>query len=249
MTSHRIKANPLLLRISTLLSPPSFRPWFSFGQCLLCGTSAGDGICLECLADLPWPQHPCRHCAEELPADAESAWCERCLLMPPAFDLCMPLLRYAFPARELIASFKFRAGFAVGRTLGILLAERLMAVTAEDLPQVLLPVPLHQQRLRQRGFNQSTLLARQVSSRSGIPVLHCLRRVRATTAQRTLHAEARQENLKAAFVVDVPRLRGIDHVAIVDDVVTTMNTVNTLAMALRRAGVARIDVLCVARVS
>src|SRR5690606_41909615 len=105
------------------------------------------------------------------------------------------------------------------------------------LPQVLLPVPLHPQRRRQRGFNQSTLLARAVSAHSGIPVLHCVKRVRVTTTQRTLRAEARQHNLKDAFVVASQRLDQFQHVAIVDDVVTTMNTANSLSTALRDAGV------------
>lgn len=221
------------------------------GQCVLCGASAGasDGLCLDCLSDLPWPQLPCARCAEELKPDSDSSWCERCLLTPPAFDNCIALLRYQFPARELIASFKFRAGFAVGRSLGILLAERLLSAAADSLPEMLLPVPLHQQRLRHRGFNQSTLLAQAVSSRSGIPVVNCASRVRATTIQRTLRAEARLDNLKEAFVVDPVQLRHVQHVVIVDDVVTTMNTVNSLTIALRKAGVVRIDVLCAARVS
>src|SRR5690606_15618337 len=106
------------------------------GQCLLCGASAGstgigDGICLDCLSDLPWPQRPCCRCAEELQPDADSSWCERCLLTPPVFDSCIPLLRYQFPARELISSFKFRAGFAAGRVLGTLLAERMLSIKAD----------------------------------------------------------------------------------------------------------------------
>lgn len=220
------------------------------GQCLLCGAlAASEGICLDCLSDLPWPRRPCGRCAEELQPAAEGSWCERCLLSPPAFDRCIPLLRYAFPARELIAGFKFRAGFAAGRALGGLLAEAMLSSCHDSLPQVLIPVPLHPQRLRQRGFNQSTLLARVVSAHSGIPVLHCVNRVRVTTIQRTLRAEARQDNLKDAFVVAGQHLDQFQHVAIVDDVVTTMNTANSLSITLRDAGVARIDVLCAARVS
>ena len=246
------KTTNLLRHIQRLLSwIASLRHLSLPGQCLLCGTSAGadSGICLECLSDLPWPQQPCRHCGEEMGPDADSSWCERCLLMPPLFDQCIPLFRYAFPARELITQFKFRAGFAAGRALGILLAERLDAMATADLPEALVPVPLHQQRLRQRGFNQSALLARTLSTCSGVPVINCATRIRATATQRTLHAAARRNNLKGAFTVDASMLQGIQHVAIVDDVMTTMNTANSLALALRREGVERIDVLCVARVS
>lgn len=219
-------------------------------QCLLCGgvSTSGQPICLDCLSDLPWPRRPCGRCAEELPPGADGSWCERCLLRPPLFDRCIPLLRYEFPARELVAAFKFRAGFAAGRALGNLLAEALLA-NGDPLPQVLIPVPLHPQRLRVRGFNQSTLLAGAVSSRCGIPVLQGVERVRVTTIQRKLRASQRQDNLKDAFVVKSHRLDHLQHVAIVDDVVTTMNTANSLSSALLGAGITRIDVLCAARVS
>ena len=238
-----------LTRLATWIA--SQCPRLSLGQCLLCGALSGasEGICLDCLSDLPWPQRPCSRCAEELQPEAEASWCERCLLTPPVFDSCIPLLRYEFPARELIAGFKFHARFAAGRALGALLAETMLSTCHDQLPEVLVPVPLHPQRLRQRGFNQSTLLAQAVSSRSGIPVLNCVSRVRATTAQRTLRATARQDNLKDAFVVEWKRLRHVQHVAIIDDVVTTMNTANSLSTALRNAGVTHIDVLCAARVS
>ena len=210
-------------------------------------------LCAACLADLPCTENTCQRCGVELGATPPAhCYCGRCLLEPPSFDRCIPVFRYEFPIRELIAHFKFQAGFAEGRTLAHLLATR-----AEDYfdtlgrPQRLLPVPLHPARLRERGFNQSVELARIIGRHCGIAVdATSCRRARATPSQKGLTAEERAINLRHAFALDGDCADGsLQHVAIVDDVVTTMATVDTLARLLRRAGIARIDVLCLARVS
>ncbi|MDP1930528.1 MAG: ComF family protein [Gammaproteobacteria bacterium] len=224
-------------------------------QCVLCGDSLNRsfGICDPCQQELPTPVNGCQRCGIEMgPEPSACGYCGQCLSDPPAFDRCIALCRYEYPIRELIASFKFHARFAEGQALAKLLAERVLnCYEPDDMPQSLLPVPLHPRRLRERGYNQSVELARAVGRRCNIPIaLHYCRRTRSTPSQKGLSADERAVNLRNAFVLDQngsakpPR-----HIAIVDDVVTTMTTVNTIARMLRAAGHSRIDVICLARVS
>lgn len=224
-------------------------------QCVLCGETlyGQSGICAPCRFDLPWPIQPCRRCAVELgPEPPLHGYCGTCLGEPPAFDRCIALSRYEYPVRELIASFKFNARFAEGQALAHLLAEHVFnTYSPQEMPRCLLPVPLHPRRLRERGYNQSMELARAVGRRCGIAVAtHYCRRIRATPPQKGLSAEERALNLRNAFALSdrVPADHP-QHVAIVDDVVTTMATVSAIARLLRTAGHSRIDVICLARVS
>jgi len=222
-------------------------------ECPLCGGTATthSGFCKPCETGLPRPMHPCERCSCELPVDGPwQRHCESCLVSPPGFDHCLAAFRYEFPVRELIAEFKFQADFALGRSLAILLAERLRTSceTAGERP-VLVPVPLHGGRLRGRGFNQSMLVARVLAAQCALPlaIRHC-ERVRATPTQRGLGAGERQGNLRGAFAITQPA-RVFPHIIIVDDVVTTTSTVNEIAGLYRRAGSRRVDVACLARVS
>jgi ComF family protein len=159
---------------------------------------------------------------------------------------------YAAPVSSLISRFKYEAGLQHGRVLGTLLLEQLQAAYADTpLPQVLVPVPLHPSRLRERGFNQALVLARQLGKALAIPVkAELLRRVRQTPAQQGLVAKARKRNLRGAFCLHEDAvLSRYESVALIDDVVTTMSTVHELARLLVRAseGRLRVHVWCLAR--
>lgn len=146
----------------------------------------------------------------------------------------------------MIHSLKFHQRYAHARLLGTLLAERILK---EDTPRpdILIPMPLHPRRLKERGFNQSLEIARTVSRRTGTPIASDFcQRVRATEAQSQLHAASRQKNIHQAFAIQ-NGWRPSRHVAILDDVVTTAATVSELAKALRHAGVETIDVWSCAR--
>jgi ComF family protein len=202
---------------------------------------------------MPVPQQACKRCAVELrEAEIMYGYCLQCLIEPPVFDRCFSLFRYEFPVRELIANFKFQAGFAAGRAMADLLATKLEQTYGDnDMPSMLIPVPLHSRRLRERGYNQSMALAKTLSQRCNIPLArdYC-QRIRATASQRGLSAEERASNLRDAFTLSVRHKAGsVQHVAIVDDVVTTMATVNAIARLLRDTGSRRIDVICLARVN
>jgi len=153
--------------------------------------------------------------------------------------------RYAYPLDQLIRAFKYRGVLAYGRVLGTLLAEWL-AVRRAPLPQVIVPVPLHPSRHRERGFNQASELARPISRRLDIPFDDRLcRRNRATADQTELGAGSRRSNVRRAF--EVAGTLGLRHVAVLDDVLTTGSTANEIARVLKRAGVRIVEVWAVAR--
>mgnify|MGYP003674806815 CR=1 FL=1 len=178
-----------------------------------------------------------------MPLEATSqAPCADCQLAPPFVSLSAAL-EYDFPVNAAIRAFKFhRQLFYVPAFTELLL------VAQEALPvdiDAVLPVPLHRWRKLKRGFNQALELARPVAEARGIPILKNIHRVRPTPFQSGLDAEARQLNIKDAFVVR-GQIRA-RHVLLVDDVVTTGTTCKQLATLLREYGVPQVSVLALAR--
>jgi ComF family protein len=208
---------------SRLLAATLFPP-----QCCLCGfegSSADLDLCRFCFDDLPWVE---ASTADELVA-----------------------LAFEDPVDELIRDLKYRGEIANARVLGELLAEVAKNRDA-PLPRLLVPVPLHDVRLRDRGFNQAAALSRYLGRALEVPTARsALRRVRDTPSQTALDETARRRNVRGAFAVNGPRARekllAADHVAIVDDVMTTGSTLNEARELLLEAGVSRVEVWAVAR--
>jgi ComF family protein len=176
--------------------------------------------------------------------------CGECQTKPPHFDQVSAPWHYAFPLDTLITRFKHHGKWPVGRLLGTLLSHHLHTAFTQGLPRpdLLLPVPLGKHRLRQRGFNQAGMLATWLHQQLDLPLnAHLLRRDRETSAQQDLDAAARQRNLRNAFALADPAPIKGKHVALVDDVLTTGATANTLARLLKKAGARRVDVYCLAR--
>jgi ComF family protein len=229
--------------LSSLLLPP---------VCLLCDAQVnkaehGMDICRDCLADLRYVTGPlCRCCAAPLAAVADEALCGRCLRHPPAYDAVIPVFAYQGAVARLIQGLKFNGRLSHARLLGHLMGRYLLQ-RLDTYPDVLLPVPLHRRRLRQRGFNQSMELARYIRRILGGRLLPdaCVRR-RDTTAQADLPARLRRGNVRDAF--DCRAGNVAEHVAIVDDVLTTGSTAHELARVLRQFGAARVEVWVCARV-
>ena len=114
------------------------------------------------------------------------------------------------------------------------------------LPECLVPVPLHNDRLATRGYNQALEIARPLKKLLKIPIkFHAIKRVKATLAQTLVKTNERSGNVKNAFQLHQPL--PYKYIAIVDDVTTTFSTVSELALEFRRHGVERIDVWCIAR--
>lgn len=204
---------------------------------------AGRDLCEACANSLPRNHPACPRCALPLAFDSAEP-CGECLKRPPAFDRSFALFHYEEPARHLITTLKFHARYPCARLLGDLLADAL--ADREDPPGLIMPVPLHSSRYRERGYNQTLEIARTLSRRLHIPVDYqsCIR-ARLTLPQTQLKAKERRRNVKKAFALARPI--EADHVAILDDVITTGATVNELAKLLRKAGVGRIDVWACAR--
>lgn len=213
--------------------------------CLICSETGepGQALCRPCLDALPFNRTACGRCALPLPVSADA--CGRCLRRPPPQACTRAAFVYRPPLDRLLPRAKFHGDLASARLLATLMAT---ALAGAPRPQALVPVPLHVARLRRRGYDQALELARPLARALSLPLRDdLLRRVRATAAQSRLDAATRRRNLRGAFAV-----RAVDdlpaHVALVDDVMTTGATVQAAALALRRAGVARVDVWVCARV-
>ncbi len=166
--------------------------------------------------------------------------CGRCLRDPPPYERMWAAFPYGEPVSTLIQGLKFHGRLCHARLLGELMAERLLEA-APDLPRLILPVPLHRRRLRARGYNQALELARPLARRLGLPLdYRCCRRVRPTAEQSRLDEAGRRANVRGAFQV-CPR-PGFEHLAVVDDVLTTGETVRELVRSLKAAGAGRVDV-------
>jgi ComF family protein len=212
-------------------------------RCLLCGAPGGDQtLCPACYASLPWHHIPhCPRCA--LPT-MEGMICGHCLKTPPAFDRTIAALRYEFPLDVLIQELKYRHQFALASLLGAALADR--ALQSAPRPDVLIAMPLHPSRLRERGFNQALELAKVVASRLDLPLLgQGAERIRATPPQVGLPWKERAKSVRGAFACSLD-LSG-KHVGILDDVMTTGTSLHELSLALRTQGVAEISAWVVAR--
>ncbi len=217
-------------------------------RCLLCDAPGAKDmdLCADCLADLPRQIRACRFCALTLPDQAEHNVCSACQKKAPAFSAAWALLRYETPVDWLITQLKFHARLSHARLLAQLMAQQLPASATYQPPQALVPVPLHISRWRERGFNQAAEIANPLGRALGVPVLaRAPLRVRATQHQADLHARERRANVRGAFTVSSGL--NLTHVAIVDDVVTTGATATALANALKRQGVAQVQLWCAAR--
>ena len=228
--------------------------WFNIIQdcllpptCILCGNSGFNGfdICDFCYRRLHRNNLCCYRCAEIFAiAPASPALCGRCLSSQPAFDETYAPFIYQDEIRHLITSLKFAAHYKNARLLGLLMAEHLKH-TAQK-PELIVPIPLHKARYRQRGFNQAFEIAKTVSKELRIPLdpISCLRH-RDTPHQTDLTAKQRRKNIKNAFAIIKPI--HAQHVAVLDDVMTTGSTAHELAYILKKAGVSRVDVWVCAR--
>lgn len=147
--------------------------------------------------------------------------------------------------RQAVHHLKYRNLKLMARPLGRMLASYL---ESEALPgQVVVPVPMHPRRLRERGYNQSELLARELARESGLTVSGILHRSRAAPPQaRASSAQARRQNVAGAFTCHGYDVAG-RHVILVDDVCTTGATLDSCATALKQVGAASVWGLTVAR--
>ena len=219
---------------------------YSLGQllaqdCLLCASSdAKNVLCNACADDLPrLPQPACLRCALPLP---NGEICGHCLSKPPHHDAAFAAFSYEFPLDKLVQAFKYAHRLALGDYFGQQLVQRIKAPAAD----LIIPLPLHPERLRQRGFNQALELARPVSKAWKLPIdTTCCRRTRNTPAQADLPWSERVKNIQGAFQCSTD-LTG-KRIILVDDVMTTGASLNECCRTLKLHGAAAITLLVVAR--
>lgn len=214
-------------------------------SCALCAASVTCdlALCDACMAELPRNMTSCALCA--LPLGVATSCCGRCMKKRLLIARVIAPFQYAHPIDSLVLRFKKRGDLASGALLAALFAQEVQALPAFDMPQALVPVPLHDSRLRVRGFDQARLLAQALAKTAERPVLTSLMRVRDTGSQGGLSATARVRNVAGAFTAS--GFNGVQHVALIDDVATTAATLNACALALKRAGVKRVDAWVIAR--
>lgn len=236
--------------------------------CTLCQapTRHRHGLCRACELQLPFldPSTVCRMCAAPLPVMEEGVAgalspflfdlrkCPICDYEEPPVAVMRSVFQYRTPIDFWVPQVKFHRALSLARLMGELCGERLceMGPALGRWPDVLIPVPLHTSRLKERGFDQPLELARPLSARLGIPLrTDILVRGRATVKQSETDLEHRQSNLFGAFMVNLSSFSQTlpEHVAILDDVMTTGATLHEAALCLQDAGVLTVEAWVVAR--
>ena len=211
------------------------------GSCLLCSADSQRGLlCSPCAADLPQLSSAlCPICAEQT---THGERCGACLRETPHFERTIALFRYDFPADRIIHALKYGHQLAVAAWSAQRLAER---IGSEPYDRIV-PLPLHPERLRERGFNQSAEIARSLQNWLKFPVdRKNVLRTRATPPQADLPHKARHKNVRGAFEcrADFTDQR----LLLIDDVMTTGATVNECARVLKLHGAAEVTVAVIAR--
>jgi ComF family protein len=222
-------------------------------QCSICRTWPSNGlVCEPCITRFAQPLARCTGCALALPAltllkKPHLQRCGACLTQPPPLDNCLAAVSYAYPWNTCITSYKFGSNPAWASTFSLLLKSTPWVEPAIDHADVLIPVPLSTERLRERGFNQALQLCKHLSPEKTEAQL--LLRVKNTLTQSSLTRSERLKNVATAFAVEpllTQHLQG-KRVVLVDDVMTSGATLFAAAKALRLAQVSHITAIVFAR--
>ncbi|MGB9698174.1 MAG: double zinc ribbon domain-containing protein [Thermodesulfobacteriota bacterium] len=223
-------------------------------RCLFCGQIMDSfpniPACSSCLTALIFFSSPkCPKCGIGFAsAEGPDHLCPRCLTDELHFTLARALGPYEGLMAELITRFKYQGATYLAHPLGMLLADYKDADFSFGNIDLLVPVPLHPRRLRERGFNQSLLLARVVSRVHKIPLqFNLLERIRYTQPQTQLSGSEREKNMRGAFRVRKNNLLSRNNILLIDDVFTSGATVGECARALKEAGARQVQVLTLAR--
>lgn len=215
------------------------------GRCGICRDWPSQALCETCVSRFAAPRLRCGRCALAVPVG--TTVCARCQLAPPPWSDCVAAVDYGWPWNGLIADFKFHGHSGLARPLAqLMLAADGMAERLAEA-ELVTAMPLSRERLAERGYNQSLLLARALRTTPRCEPL--LLRLRDTPPQRSLPRSGRLANLDGALIADpsaAPRLRG-RHVLLIDDVMTSGASLQAATQALLEGGAARVNVAVLAR--
>ncbi len=212
-------------------------------RCILCETSikGQKDLCKACETRFIRLNSCCSRCATSFASHSlENNICGNCQKQPPAFDKVYAPFVHQGNIRHLINDLKFNNAYKNARLLAELLAQHI-SIKCTLKPELIIPMPLHPQRYRERGFNQSLEIAKIVSQLLKIPysTTHC-QRIKNTAHQINLTGKQREQNIKQAFKLSMPIKH--KHIVIIDDVMTTGATANELAKIFKTGGVKRVDI-------
>jgi ComF family protein len=218
-------------------------------RCAVCHAWPAHAICERCVVRFAQPKPRCPGCA--LPLYGSGRYCGACLRTPPPVDLALCAVAYDYPWSELLRQFKFQEGTGWASHFAMLMRNAPWMEDALEQAELVLPMPLSEERLRWRGFNQSVLLARALTHRLAPGLVHenLLLKVRDTPAQSSLPRDERLLNLRHAFAFEPlqpERVRG-RRVVLVDDVMTSGASLHACAEVLRERGAKHITALVFAR--
>lgn len=250
-----------------LTVPPQFPPTLSAHlalrqTCEICRQKCRGTLplCSGCRAQLPWIQHGCTSCGE--PVRVRQRRCSRCEHQPLPFAEVIIPLRYAYPVDQWVGFYKYQSRPGMAGWLSQLLQDHIEQ-RWQHTPTLMSGVPMHPRKQRERGYNQSLLLARQLARAFKIPFdAQLLEKHKITSHQRTLNAASRRLNLQGAFRIKEGKRSLMDRlggqpaerhqiqgqaIALVDDVVTTGATSAEIAQCLLEAGAASVSLWALAK--
>jgi ComF family protein len=200
-------------------------------------------FCDDCLSDISFIGSPyCTCCGLPFQSGHGQHHCSQCHVKPYSFDLARAAVLYQEPVSSLISSLKFNGQLTGLPTLAAL-AESSTGFSDLSEPEIILPVPLHDRRLRERGFNQAAVLAHAIFKKRRKKITTAiLVRNRATIPQTGLSGRLRRKNLFGAFSIKQPKMVQGKRILLIDDVFTTGSTVNECARTLRKHGAEQVEV-------
>lgn len=215
-------------------------------SCALCGQQCAGVLCAPCRVQYTQPRRRCIQCANPLAAHEPVSRCGGCIKSSPAYDATVAAVDYAAPFDALVQQLKFGAQLALAPMCAQLLRDAMLSAHGLELPDILCPVPLGPRRLAERGFNQALVIARPLARALGVPLApKMLARPYDTAAQSTMTPAARRRNVRRAFIVEGD-VAG-QHVGVIDDVMTSGNTLHEVARTLKDAGATQVTCLVFAR--
>ena len=218
-------------------------------NCVLCASciesniANNHAVCKPCLNDLPWhPKTSCPQCG----LASSGMVCGSCLNSPPDFDATISVFLYAYPIDAMMQRYKYGSLLNLGDAFGELLAEKIHIENID----LIIPMPMHRQRLKERGFNQALEIAKVLTKNAKEKLDYkSVERQTLTPPQASLPLKERVKNIKGAFKVNADKLDIIQgkRIAIVDDVMTTGASLNELTKTLKKAGAAHVECWVITR--
>lgn len=216
-------------------------------MCQICGGVADDYVCTDCKQGINFIMGSiCTKCGMPFVSkESSNHLCSECIKKKQPFKIARSIAEYNGVLLDAIHKLKYNAKTSLAKPLGLLMAEGLPL----DNYDIIVPVPLHKKRLKERGFNQSLLLAKEISKKRKIPIDYLnLKRIRWTEPQINLKGEERLKNVRGSFAVENARVFKNKNILLIDDVYTTGATVKECSKVLKKTGAKGVFVLTLARV-